>query len=122
MSEKTLFLKDLDGIIVAAYERQEFDEYRDIIYKYEIVVKGFARVGHTLHYLLCVDKHLLGKCPGKARQDEAAVKRLLQESIVNGINKINVIKEKLEQDSVKLNKLLNEVNLKGVNLKGDYYG
>lgn len=54
--ERTVYYKDLEDLTIVCYVRQEFDAFRDVVHKYDVIVKGLARLGINHHYLLLRDQ------------------------------------------------------------------
>lgn len=52
MSEKTVYLEEMNHLTVVCYERPGYDSTRVKIWVYEVVVKGQSRACHLIHYIL----------------------------------------------------------------------
>jgi len=52
LSEKTIYFKEANNLIVACYESQGFSADRARVWRYDVVVKGRSRAGHLIHYIL----------------------------------------------------------------------
>ena len=101
--ETTIYFKDLDGVVVTCHERQEFDDFHDTVWVYDIVVKAQARVGIIINYILSRDLYR-----GKFKKALSDLIVVIRNAVRNAISRLESFKTKLADDAAKLHELFNE--------------
>lgn len=104
MSEKTIYYQDLNGLIIVCRERQEFDAYHDIVWVYEALAKGTARIGVNVNYILARDIH-----KNKKRKDLKELAAMINYVVLNAKNRCRYFLSKIDEDKDKLERLFNKI-------------
>lgn len=107
MSEAVLLLKELDGIILVCYERQEFNKLYEVVWTYEIVIKANAKIGININYILVRDVY-----SHKERKVLKELQNPLSIAIETALSRNIFFKMKIDEDSVKLSRLFKELTKK----------